>query len=330
MPGTRLEALPEDNSIPVMLVQRSIGPEYVDKDHKGRSDKNAIFGWTVIVPSGWGGPFWHSLAFADTRIGGLRERAQQFFEAGCPSFPEDYACTHAFKIEIDKKAKEASAHWHRTPVAKRVNYDKLQTTSPWRPAFSEISRSLISTCKPRISVRIADVLPSENGIAPHLVGGSVIGKFLAAAIAKETNKTFDEQFGYQEAQDIYRESINTARDKRNLPPVKPYLVEAFAKVRLTPLTRGSPKYNAIIYMPDENQVYGLRHILKMQNLENADGKSRPPNMNLPSGITALPEQGDTYAGMTEQNVIMDDWEQALLKQPEPEVSCVAALVCVSH
>lgn len=252
-----------------MLIQRSIGPVYVDKDQRGQSDKNAIFGWTLIVPSGWGSAFWHSLAFADTRIGGLRERAQQYFEAGCPSFPEDYACTHAFKIEIDKKAKDLSARWHRTPVAKRINYAKLKTDSPWRPAFSEslsskldcLKRCAENGAKDAEEARKAqDVLGHEDERSPYLVNGPLMAKVLPEALAamrsSESYATI-----MQNLQKAYEKYVNLYRTKRHLEPNRPLIIDAFVKVRLNPLSRGSPKYNAIIYMLTEGQVCLIRNQL---------------------------------------------------------------------
>ncbi|KAK9898144.1 POP1-domain-containing protein [Cystobasidium minutum MCA 4210] len=340
-PGTRLQAQADDNSIPVMLIQRSIRPNYVDKDfhgralgtdyfdkdYKGRSEKNAISGWTLILPQGWGGAFWHSLAFADTRIGGLRERAQQHFEAGCPIFPEDYACTRAFKIEIDKKAKDASARWHRTPASKRVNFDKLKTSSPWRPAFSNIVSSIVSAWhvdRPEDPNAHGGEMVLGKGIEPYLTGGSLIQKLLNAKPEERErtlNRSIDEELeecGYVALQKIYREAVNALRAKRGLRPVQPLLANAFVKVRLNPLTRGSPKYNAMIYIPDEGQVYGLRHILKFQKLENEDGVSRPHNKKPPSGVKEWPKNYPRDRHLELPNTIVEQWEQALLLQPEYE------------
>lgn len=251
-----------------MLVQRSIGPSYADKKQRGNSEKNVIFGWTLIVPSGWGSAFWHSLAFADTRIGGIRERAQQYFEAGCPSFPEDYACTRAFKIEIDKKAKDLSARWHRTPIAKRVNYAKLSTTSPWRPAFSGVT----STSSPYVlqpddtkdneeARRALRVLGHGNDHSPYLIGGPLLAKVLPAAT--QSLRSIDSPVtAMLKVQDTFETHINSFRARRQLGPAKPLMIDALVKVSLNPLSRGSPKYNAMIYMLTESQVYMIRDQLK--------------------------------------------------------------------
>lgn len=275
----------------------------MDKEHKSQSDKNSIFGWTLIVPSGWGSAFWHSLAFADTRIGGLRERAQQYFEAGCPSFPEDYACTHAFKIEIDKKAKDLSARWHRTPIAKRVNYERLSTDSPWRPAFAEVLSSGIKFLKQVVENRATDteealkaqqVLGTRTERTPYLINGPLLAKILPEAVsALRDIGSYSTMM--QNVQNAYEKHVNLYRTKRQLTPNRPLMVDAFVKVRLDPLSRGSPKYNAIIYMLTEFQVYIIRDQLKQgrtkydiisileqeEEMEAAKKASRQPKVQIP-------------------------------------------------
>ena len=83
-------------------------------------------------------PFFHSLAHADTRIGGLRERAQQSFEAGCAHFPQDWPGTPAYALEAAGKEKDARGQWERRPPAKRVNFEKLGTESPFSPDFARV------------------------------------------------------------------------------------------------------------------------------------------------------------------------------------------------
>jgi ribonuclease P/MRP protein subunit POP1 len=264
VPGSKLNPSEEDDSIPIMLIQRSIGPEYADKENKDRSSKNSMFGWTLIVPTGWGTAFWHSLAFADARVGGLRERSQQFFEAGCPSFPEDFACTSAFKSEIEQKAKDMSARWMRTPPAKRVNYKKLQTTSPWKPAFSDIVHCLAKTIdtQQKTEAEVAGTgsatmevdedwrawMPWGNGTPPFELSGPIVSKILTAVV-QHMQDCENMPRGALKTQDSLDGLIKSIRTRRVLPTPRedPEVITTFVKVRLEPVSRGSPKYNAMIY-----------------------------------------------------------------------------------
>lgn len=97
-------------------------------------------GWTLIVPSGWGMAFWHSLVFSETRAGGLRERSQLAFEAGAARFPQDYPGTKSFfEYEIGREG-EDRGFWERKPRAKRINYEKAGIAMPFRAGFEEILR----------------------------------------------------------------------------------------------------------------------------------------------------------------------------------------------
>ena len=140
LPGTPLSAQAQDDRIPIILIQRTIAsPASSSSAAPSSSDPCApISGWTLLLPAGWGLPFFHSLAHADTRIGGLRERAQQSFEAGCAHFPQDWPGTPAYAVEAAGKEKGARSQWERRPPAKRVNFGKLGTESPFSQDFAKV------------------------------------------------------------------------------------------------------------------------------------------------------------------------------------------------
>lgn len=126
-----------------MLIQRTVKaaePRPSSSIGNGRPNGSAInvivAGWTLLVPAGWGNAFWHSLAYADARVGGLRERGQMSFEAGTSHFPEDWPGTTAYNQEAKTKATELQQKWDRKPPSKRVNFDKMQTLSPWKADFT--------------------------------------------------------------------------------------------------------------------------------------------------------------------------------------------------
>lgn len=96
--------------------------------------------------------FLSSLLYTGTRFAGQRERMKQFFEAGVSGFPNDYPGVAAYDIVTNDRAEQEKARWERTPPAKKPNYDKLGTRSPWvadwgvvlgleKPAVTQISRS---------------------------------------------------------------------------------------------------------------------------------------------------------------------------------------------
>ncbi|KAI0333745.1 POP1-domain-containing protein [Cubamyces sp. BRFM 1775] len=142
VPGTPLKAERNDQRIPVLLIQRSVEnvtsaqPASPTSPH-GRTT-NALHGWTLIIPQGWGMPFFSSLTYTGTRVGGQRERQTQAFEAGCAYFPRDFPGTQAYVEYAEDRADEDRATWERKPPAKRPNYEKLGTRSPWTPDWDVV------------------------------------------------------------------------------------------------------------------------------------------------------------------------------------------------
>lgn len=76
-------------------------------------------------------PFLSSLVYTGTRVGGLRERAVQAFEAGAPYFPRDYISTAAGAADAEERGNEDKEKWEKRPPAKRVNYQQRGIESPW-------------------------------------------------------------------------------------------------------------------------------------------------------------------------------------------------------
>ncbi|KAJ3860541.1 POP1-domain-containing protein [Lentinula novae-zelandiae] len=131
IPGTLLSPLRQDDRIPAMLIQTSY-------QHSASNDTESIEGWTFIFPAGWSMAFFQQLTYTGTRVAGQRERQTQAFEAGTAYFPSDYPSTSAYKIHISARAEKEKAKWARTPAAKRVNYRKLGTRSPWIPDWEVV------------------------------------------------------------------------------------------------------------------------------------------------------------------------------------------------
>jgi ribonuclease P/MRP protein subunit POP1 len=130
VPGTPLKPTDSDNRVPILLIQRSV--------ESSSDSSSGLHGWSLIIPAGWGMPFFSSLVYTGTRVGGQREREVQAFEAGMPCFPRDYPFTSAYASGIAKRAELEKARWERTPPAKRVNYDSLRTMSPWKPDWDVV------------------------------------------------------------------------------------------------------------------------------------------------------------------------------------------------
>ncbi|KAF8582845.1 POP1-domain-containing protein [Ramaria rubella] len=134
IPGTALQPLRQDDRVPVVLIQRTAAPISSSPTpmKSDATDGNTIHGWTILLPPHWSMAFFSTLIHTGTRIGGLRERRTQVFEAGSPDFPFDYPLTPAYDREEVISERVERERWERKPPAKRVGWDSVGTRSPWR------------------------------------------------------------------------------------------------------------------------------------------------------------------------------------------------------
>ncbi|PWN24733.1 POP1-domain-containing protein [Jaminaea rosea] len=137
-----LEPTSKDDVIPVVIVPRADG----------------VQGFTLLVPQGWGRPFWHALlgskAIPGTGSGEVRPlglggwRALQR-ETGRASFPGEWPYAPAvaskgrgkekrqggqataWQRSVSFAAAKREEEWARRPKAKRINYEKLGVSWPF-------------------------------------------------------------------------------------------------------------------------------------------------------------------------------------------------------
>lgn len=140
IPGTVLQPLRQDDLVPVMLIQRTTAsPAYSSSSlNRETTDMENMHGWSILLPAHWSMPFFTSLIHTGTRVGGLRERRTQVFEAGFPDFPYDYPLTPAYTREEDLSEKVERQRWERKPPAKRVQWESVGTKSPWRASWEDV------------------------------------------------------------------------------------------------------------------------------------------------------------------------------------------------
>ncbi|CAO3632550.1 unnamed protein product [Cunninghamella echinulata] len=139
LPGSKLPFTSEDVRIPILLIQRC-GP-LIDQPlptQLSTSRTEQIEGWTVIVPKGFGLPFWRSFVFAGARTGGLNDIHNMYFDSGFSCFPYDYPGTPAFEEYQSIKGDMAQQRWNKLPPAKRINYKKLNIQSPFKINFDSL------------------------------------------------------------------------------------------------------------------------------------------------------------------------------------------------
>lgn len=214
------------------------------------------------MPQGWGMPFFSSLIYTGTRVGGQRERQTQAFEAGSTYFPRDFPATEAYDEYTEDRADAEREIWERKPPAKRPNYDKLGTRSPWRPDwrvvlgieerpepqeledFVDTQRMVVDATAPAPGATNAGDKKPE----PWLLLGSDVPAIITAISSMPNPATG------------LLAQVNQARAKRKLGPLHPdsrpqqLMRGALVQVSFTISGRGCPDDLAVVYRVEDEEA----------------------------------------------------------------------------
>lgn len=234
VPGTKLEANAEDSQIPLLLIQRG-GPVYnkANISQKPLSSHELVEGWTMILPRGWGLPFWKSLVFAGCRVAGYLDVRSMHFESGFPCFPQDYPGTRAFEIQRQLNKKAAEEVWAKRPPAKRVNFAKRGIDHPFECAYETLT-----------SVDHMQLENQEGGLAARPTYSLLQGEPLVNAILTEDETSFQAKLD----KFISNRGITTQKEA-------PQLDDTLVKIRVKYIDRGKAAPNAMIYLLQDEKEY---------------------------------------------------------------------------
>lgn len=204
-----MEPTSQDKRVPILLVRCAVG------DHLACDTRPTTAGWNLIVPGGFGMDFWKALVFAGAREEGLRDWGEKYFEANCPSFPNDFPATPAYDEISQRKASTLEEAHNRRPPAKRVPYKAYGVDHPFRPPFPAASDSWL-------------LLGAKN-----------------VAWLKE-------HLGHPDLPAQLTNHFRQLAELRGLPAeIKPNFEACLVLTRLLPIDRGSTLTNATIYSLDQ-------------------------------------------------------------------------------
>lgn len=257
VPGTPLKSERNDNRVPVLLIQRSVENATLPSPQTSAPSTpshppsmTSLHGWTLIVPQGWGMPFLSSLIYTGTRVSGQRERQTQAFEAGCACFPRDFPGTDGYNMYAEDRAEEERDAWERKPPAKRPNYEKLGTRSPWRPDWGVvlgIEQSEQEFLDTQREEAMAVDAATDKKVEQWLLRG-VDAPQLLADVASMLNPAAG-----------LLVQVNQVRAKRRLDPLGSTRAEdlfksALVQVGITLCGRGCPDDLAVIYRVQDEEA----------------------------------------------------------------------------
>ncbi|KAG2343311.1 POP1-domain-containing protein [Suillus weaverae] len=328
VPGMPLNPVRQDDRIPLLLIQRSL---------ESPSSTHGIHGWTLVFPAGWGMPFLPSLIHTGTRVGGQRERGTQAFEAGTAYFPRDFPCTEFYDKHWDERAVKEKAKWNGTPPAKRANYKKLGTRSPWRadwevvlglPVTSGVDENLVPAQRGPQDAMQVDKAPT---VRPWLFRGPEVPTILA-----KVTQNFNHGAGLLA-------EINRLRTKRGMDVLdasyrpEDLLKGALVMVRLKMVSRGAPNDLAIIYRIDDVEAKKITKE-KGKTREGVDAnespEAAPPHTSIIGYVTAgnmSLSRGEGFAiGAVPVSVLLELQQQAQRNEescPLVKIRDRAGMVC---
>ena len=225
-------------------------------------------------------PFFSSLIFTGTRVGGQRERETQAFESGMPYFARDYPPTLSYEDYSDARAEKERELWERKPPAKRPNYERLGNRSPWQPDW-EVVLGLREPETEDVAVEDESTIPGEfvpaqrdmevDGpataeAAPEAVEQPTVdqrretGPFPWLLRGPSTRTILEGLIGKPNPGSLLFTKLEELRGKRGLKSLSPetqpddLLRSALVSVRLRLVGRGRPDDLAVIYGMDDEET----------------------------------------------------------------------------
>lgn len=216
-------------------------------------------------------PFFSSLTHSGSRVGGQRERQFQAFEAGAAYFPRDYPTSAAYETEVQRRGSEEEETWNKKPPAKRPNFEKLGTRSPWLADWKvilglEVEKGQISSQSDsdflptqRDDSMIIDQPQSDPDVKPWLLRGAH-----APHIAVELSRSLD-------AKAALMETINSFRAKRGLNFLNTANRDDLARgalitVQLRMVNQGAPDDMSMLYKMPDREIQVVLGRMSIKNI----------------------------------------------------------------
>lgn len=248
----KLDPLRQDDRVPALLIQRSIESS-VSSAHR----KRTLHGWLMVLPKGWGMPFFSSLIYTGTRVGGQREREVQYYEAGCLNYPRDFPYATEYAEFMSNYEREERERWERKPPAKRPSWKKLGTHSPWCPDWE-----VVLGMKPS-STGDSDLVSAQRDSEGQGQGEQTKPWLL---IGQAATSIIEYMSHCPQAEVFLQNKINEFRSKQKLPLLADsagsLLKSALISVRIVLPCSGSPSENAMIYKMTDEEVRHWRPLLE--------------------------------------------------------------------
>jgi len=209
-------------------------------------------GFDVLLPSGWGMPFWIALVYQGAHVGGVEADENIAFERMSPHFPTHYPDTIQYQEQARVLLKERSEKHSSHPPNKRINYGKLGFRNPFSISWDH----LVSEWKHNARILMKKDAFSNGVNEPR--GFYVLReKKLLSHLHK---LLVDECCSQHEKEAAIQELLQHS--------------DSFVPIILTPQGSGIPKENASICIPTKDDI--TIHEANVNNRDNQIGRYKEP------------------------------------------------------
>lgn len=237
-PGTLLDLGDAESRIPVVAIRKD----------GSRTNLGFGSGWDLILPAGWGRPFWIALVYRGARACGLRELRSLSLEMGLPCFPFDHPDTAATRLSEEENRRELMTKHLRYPPDKRPSFQKLRISCPFFFPWSQLVHEWRT-----LDQSSADNVGHDDGSTFYVLRSRKVLRRLAAIFTDANKKrkkiTLSATTASKQLDDI-RVTAKAA---------KLDLSHALVCVELTSCSRGVPKRFDSISMPSAEDVLALKN-----------------------------------------------------------------------
>ncbi|XP_007532385.2 ribonucleases P/MRP protein subunit POP1 [Erinaceus europaeus] len=156
VPGSQLVLGSHESKIPVLLIQQP--GKVTGDDLRGWGS-----GWDVLLPKGWGMAFWIPFVYRGARVGGLKETIVHSQYKRSPNVPGDFPDCPAGVLFAEEQAKGLLEKYRRHPPAKRPNYVKLGTLTPFCCPWEQLTQDWESRVQAQEASHGISCLKGEEG-----------------------------------------------------------------------------------------------------------------------------------------------------------------------
>uniref|UniRef100_A0A224Z6U3 Ribonuclease P/MRP protein subunit POP1 n=1 Tax=Rhipicephalus zambeziensis TaxID=60191 RepID=A0A224Z6U3_9ACAR len=237
-PGTLLDLGDAESRIPVVAIRKD----------GSRTNLGFGSGWDLILPAGWGRPFWIALVYRGARASGLRELRSLSLEMGVPCFPFDHPDTAATQQSEEENRRELMTKHLRYPPDKRPSFQKLRISCPFFFPWSQLVQEWRTLDQPS-----ADNAGCDDGSTFYVLRSRKVLRRLAAMFA-DANKKRKKITLSAAAASKQLDDIRITAKAVNLD-----LSRALVCVELTSCSRGVLKRFDSISMPTAEDILALKN-----------------------------------------------------------------------